>query len=76
MSIDSRVVESLKSAAALCAEFFSDVLIDWIQGTIIVNIDHRHFIILHNELLKRGFICIHETVFDDTVTCCYICKIH
>ncbi len=71
---DRRISDRLRSAEALCAEFFADMLIDHEQGTIIVNVDHDNYPSLHTGLLKRGFTCIHETVFDDTITCCYIYK--
>jgi len=74
MSTNSKDKSLLKSAAALCAEFFADTLIDWDQGTIIVNIDYSNFEALNRELVKRNFNCIHETIFDETITCCYICK--
>lgn len=76
MCANSQFISVLKSAIALCAEFFADILVDWDQGTIIVNITYANFDTLNAELIKRGFNCVHETVFDDTITCCYIYKLH
>jgi len=68
------VVSKLDYAQARCSEFFADVIVDYLRGSLIVNVDEPYFTEITRFLISCGFYCVHITEFSTSVTACFILR--
>ena len=68
----STELQKLQHAQSFCAEFFADIIIDEHRCSLILNVDTEYFSEIGNQLIAQGFYCCHITVFETTITACFI----